>query len=339
MWRTFEPIPSICAPSDDEEAAEILDVRLAGGMADDRLSLGEDGGHDRVLRAHDRRLVEVHALAAEPVRPHLVGAVELDLDPELLERVDVGVEAPAADHVAAGRRHGHAPEAGEQRAGEQERGADLPTELRVELGPADALRIDPDLVRSRPLDVGADVGEQRDHGLHVLDPRHVGEPDLARRENAGREDRERAVLVPRRPDAPAERTPALDHEGLHRAGNGTDRLHGIRVSGREVLDLELRERVGRLEPENLGVERELGLERADDVLGLAESVALSFEEQVRVWDAALAKRPDDQFRLERRDDLVVGALEHEHRRRDPVGEVDRAARPVQLRRPHAGRRA
>ena len=41
------------------------------------------------------------------------------------ERVEVRVEAPATDHVAAGRRHHGAAEAREQRAGEQERGADL----------------------------------------------------------------------------------------------------------------------------------------------------------------------------------------------------------------------
>ena len=44
------------------------------------------------------------------------------------------VEAAAADHVAAGRRHDDAAEAGEQRAGEQERGADAAAELLVELG-------------------------------------------------------------------------------------------------------------------------------------------------------------------------------------------------------------
>ena len=47
-------------------------------------------------------------------------AVELDLDAELGERVDVRVEAAAADDVAARRRDACLPEAREQRAGEQE---------------------------------------------------------------------------------------------------------------------------------------------------------------------------------------------------------------------------
>ena len=59
----------------DEEAAEILDVRLAGRVPEHGLALGEDGGHDRVLRPHDGRLVEVHARAAQPVGGELVRAV------------------------------------------------------------------------------------------------------------------------------------------------------------------------------------------------------------------------------------------------------------------------
>src|SRR4029453_16243569 len=99
---------------------------------------------------------------------------------------------------------------------------------------------------------------------------------------------------------------------------------------REVDDLELRNGSGRLEAENLGVERELRLERTDDVLGLAEPVTLSLVQEVRVRDAAFAQRAHDQLRLCGRDDTVVGSLEHEHRGRDPIGEVDRAPSLVQV---------
>ena len=78
MWSTFEPIPSISAPMRDEEAAEVLDVRLARCVAEDGLALGEDGGHDRVLGAHDGGLVEVDAGAAQPVGAKLVDAVDVD---------------------------------------------------------------------------------------------------------------------------------------------------------------------------------------------------------------------------------------------------------------------
>ena len=149
----------------DEEAAEILDVRLAGGVPDHRLALGEHGGHDDVLGRHHARLVEEDRLAAQPRRAHLEAAVDLDLDAELGEPVDVRVEPAPPDHVAAGRRHGRAAEAREQRAGEQERGADAAAQLLVELGLVHADGVDPDLVLAEPLGVGADVDQQLDHRL------------------------------------------------------------------------------------------------------------------------------------------------------------------------------
>ncbi len=64
MCSTFEPMPSIFAPSDDEEAAEILHVRLARGVRDHRLARRERRRHHGVLGRHDRRLVEVDVRAA-----------------------------------------------------------------------------------------------------------------------------------------------------------------------------------------------------------------------------------------------------------------------------------
>src|SRR5262249_60608523 len=81
--------------------------------------------------------------------------------------------------------------------------------------------IDPYLVRPGPLRVGAEIGDELDHGLDVLDPRNVREPDLLGGEQGGREDRERAVLVARGPHRPGQGAAALDDEGLHRARNAT----------------------------------------------------------------------------------------------------------------------
>ena len=225
----------------DEKATEILDVRLAGRVPDARLPVGEHGSHDRVLRPHDGRLVEVEPLAAEPVGSHLVGAVELDVDAELLERVDVRVEPPATDDVAARRRNRHSTEAREQRAGEEERRADLASEVGVEIGSRHPTRVDPDVVRTGPLDVGAELGEQLDHRLDVSDPWDVREPHLAGGEHAGGQNRKRAVLVARRTHRAAQRPPALDDEGLHRAGNATRGLHGT-------------PRIRRLTTSSLGIE-------------------------------------------------------------------------------------
>ena len=201
-----------------EEAAEVLDVRLAGRMADDRVALGEDGGHDRVLGAHHRGLVEVHPLADEAVRAQVVGAVDLHLDAELGEGVDVGVEPPAPDHVAARRRHDGAAEARQERAGEQERRANLAAEVGVELGLRDPGAVDAHLVRPGPHCIGAEVGEQLDHHLDVADARQVRQPHLLGGEHGRGEDRQGAVLVPGRTDRAGERATTLDDERLHEAG-------------------------------------------------------------------------------------------------------------------------
>ena len=61
-------------------------------------------------------------------------AVVLDVRAEGAEGVEVRVEAAAADHVAAGRRQQRLAEAGEQRAGDEERGADALGQRRVDVG-------------------------------------------------------------------------------------------------------------------------------------------------------------------------------------------------------------
>ena len=109
-----------------------------------------DGGHDRVLGRHHARLVEEDVRAAEAVGAQLVARADVDLGAELGEGVDVRVEAAAADHVAAGRRHARrarSARAAARRAGTR-RGSRL-RELRVELGRRDVRRVDADLVRAR----------------------------------------------------------------------------------------------------------------------------------------------------------------------------------------------
>src|SRR3970040_1603342 len=94
-------------------------------------------------------------------------------------------------------------------------------------------RVDADLVRPCPLHVRANVREQLEHRLDIADAGDVRETHLVRGEDACSEDRECAVLVPRRPDTAAQRAASLNHEGLHCAGNGTDRLHEISASMQE----------------------------------------------------------------------------------------------------------
>ena len=119
------PIPSIRAPMRHEEVRQVLHVRLGGGVAQDRRALRRDRRHERVLGGRHARLVEEDVGA-----PQLVGT---ELEPvggrhrcaELLEGEEVRVDATAPDDVAAGRRQHDMAAAGQQRARQQDRGADL----------------------------------------------------------------------------------------------------------------------------------------------------------------------------------------------------------------------
>ena len=81
---------------------------------------------------------------------------------------------------------------------------------------------EPDAVVGDPLDLDAELLEQRELGLGVADPRHVVDDDLLLGQQAGGEDRQGRVLVACGGDLAGERDPALDDELLH----GTARLEG-----------------------------------------------------------------------------------------------------------------
>ena len=117
----------------------------------------------------------------------------------------------------------------EQRPGEQERASDPVGELLVDLGLRDAGSVDAHLVLALPLGLGADVGEQREHRVHVTDPRDVPEHDGLVGQQARGEDRQGSVLVPGGADAPAERASPLDHERLHGSLTGDGGRQGAAI--------------------------------------------------------------------------------------------------------------
>jgi hypothetical protein len=88
------------------------------------------------------------------------------------------------------------------------------------------------------------------------------------------------------------------------------------------------DRVGRAEPEDLGEERQLALERSDQAVGLPEAVILPVEQQVGVRDPPFPEGVDDALRLGGGDHLVLLALEDHHRAGDLVGVVVRRALAV-----------
>ena len=123
---TLEPMPSTLAPilvssrarswTCGSEAA--LEIVVAPGVSAAAISAFS-------VPITEGSSMKISQAQRPPGARQLDPAVTVDLGAEVLEGVEVGVEAAATDEVAAGRRHLRLAEAGEQRPGEQERGADL----------------------------------------------------------------------------------------------------------------------------------------------------------------------------------------------------------------------
>ena len=123
---TFEPIPWIVAPILTSMRARSWTCGSQAALRITVVARRQRGRHQRVLGRHHRRLVHQDVAGAQAARR---GAARCrgrarSCGAERPEGVEVRVEAAAADHVAARRRHLRAAEARQQRPGEQERGAD-----------------------------------------------------------------------------------------------------------------------------------------------------------------------------------------------------------------------
>ena len=185
-------------------------------------------GHQRVLGAHHGRLVHEEVARPQPAvgRGQPDVAVELDVGAERAERVEVRVEAAAADHVAARGRQQRRAEARQQRPADQHGGADALGQVGVDLGRADGVGLQGDRVAVAALDLHAEVGEQVEQRLRVADLRHVVQHDRLGREQARGQQRQGRVLVAGGHDGAGQRHAAFDDELLH---EGWERFGGADV--------------------------------------------------------------------------------------------------------------
>src|SRR5437899_2392411 len=79
-----------------QKARQVLDVRLAGSVAEDRGAGGGDRGHEGVLGRRDAWLVEKDVGASELLGLELVGRADGDLRSQALQREEVRVHPPPA---------------------------------------------------------------------------------------------------------------------------------------------------------------------------------------------------------------------------------------------------
>ena len=95
-----------------QQRDQVVDLGFPGGRPDDRVALGQGRGEHRVLGAHDGHLREGDLGAAQPARrcDEVVAVAVLDVRAQGAHRVDVEVDRPAADAVAARVADDHAAE-------------------------------------------------------------------------------------------------------------------------------------------------------------------------------------------------------------------------------------
>ncbi len=193
-----------------QESGKILDVGLARRVPERGATPGGDGRHQRVLGPGDARLVEEDVPASERLGLELVSIADGDRRAQLFQGEEVGIDAAAADDVAAGRRQRNFAEAREQWPGEQNGGSNPRAELGIERLETGAASIEPHRVGTGPLDGRAEIRQQREHGLDVADAGHVFQRNGAVGEQRRSEDRERGVLVPRGTHGSPQGSPATN---------------------------------------------------------------------------------------------------------------------------------
>ena len=117
----------------DEKLGEVLNVWLAGSVAE-HSGTGCCGGSDqRVLGGGDARLVEENIRPPEAVDAHVDHLAVGEAGAELLEGEEMCIESAPTNDVAARRRKRHLPTAREERRSEKDRRPDLRAQRRIEV--------------------------------------------------------------------------------------------------------------------------------------------------------------------------------------------------------------
>ena len=178
-----------------EHIGQILHMRLTGGIADDGVAFADDGGHQDVFGAGDGRFVkeQVGALQATG-HGEVVAVVQLDAGAQLLQAVEMRVQAAAADYVAAGRVQLGLADAVQHGCHAQDGGAHLVAQLTADHMGVDAGHVHADALAAA-LDLAAQGDDDVQHVAHIDDVGHVVQHHLLVGQQAGRDHRQDGVLV------------------------------------------------------------------------------------------------------------------------------------------------
>ena len=199
----------------DQHAAETLHMGLTGGVADDAPARGEHRGHQDVLGARDRGLVEEDICTLQAGRRDADHRVELHRCAQRREAAKVGVEPPTADDIAAWRGERGGAETGQQRTGQQDRSAELAAKIGRRLAVGDATVVDLYGVRPKPLVAAPHALHDLEHDEHIFNARNVVERHGLIGDERGRKYGQHLVLRASGPYRASKRMAPLNDELLH----------------------------------------------------------------------------------------------------------------------------
>ena len=204
----------------DECGAEVLHVRLAGGVHECGAAFCEGGGHRKIFRDRDRHVVEPVAGAPKAGGQSDDEWVALvDRGTEGAEDIEMGVDLAHAERAALGVGVDcDLAQTVQQRRVQQDRGAHVLREFVVGEGVAKRGVVHAhDALVAVPLDLRTLGAEERDELVEVGDVRDIFQRDGLIGEQRGAEDGQHGVLVAGGRDGAGEGLAAVDDEVGHRS--------------------------------------------------------------------------------------------------------------------------
>ena len=179
-----------------EQFRQLLDMRFAGGVPDDRFSRCNTGGNEDLFRGGDAGFVQKHIGAPQFFGNGKIRHAFPDVarDPQFSETVVMGVQPASADEVAAGQPDMRFPATVSHRTCKQDRPTDPGAHFGGQGGAADCLRMDLHGL-AVPFHFDTDTCCQIQHHLHVHDLRHVVDHHFFFSQQARRHDRQGCVFV------------------------------------------------------------------------------------------------------------------------------------------------
>ena len=201
----------------DEQFGQVDDFGLARGVLQYGAALGQHGGHEQVLGAGDGDHVgaDRRALQALGAR-HDEAVFDLDLGAQRGHALDVLVHRTLADAAAAGQRDAHFAKARQQRPQHQHGRAHGLDQFvgRFELVDLVCLQDDGFAIL---LGAHTHQAQQLEHGVGVVQRRHVGQAHRVGREQTGAENGQGRVLGAGDDDFALEPAAAGDAQLVHQS--------------------------------------------------------------------------------------------------------------------------